>query len=88
MSCTKKVTCYRCGGEGKITIYESENNHRVAVFLNDGREYERFSKRITCPVCDGRGKIIDEDHDFDTHEAMLKDWLYVKCKKCGGVRFF
>lgn len=86
MSCTKKITCDHCNGDGKITVYERESEHRIAVYLNDGKEYERPSWRETCPKCNGRGKVIVDDHDLPSrnHDSYGTFMSPRKCRKCGN----
>ena len=63
-NCSKKEVCSNCGGSGRMDIYtESSLEHTVAVFLDDGRDYERPTKRVTCDVCHGRGKV-QAYHDY------------------------
>ena len=83
MSCTKKETCRRCNGNGRITVCsESKQEHKVGVYLRGG-EYERTTERITCPTCDGQGKVTVEDHDWKMGGL---DCSYFICKKCGRGR--
>lgn len=67
---------------------ESAAEHTVAVWLNDGKEYERPTKRVTCSACNGSGKQIVTDME----KSRSHDYVYVghtgntehqKCKYCG-----
>ena len=83
MGCIKKLTCGKCDGEGRITVYtESEGHHKVGVWLNDGREYERPTKRVACDACHGSGKVTHEDHDY-VETGWSGGGRWYKCRKCG-----
>ncbi len=74
MICSKnRETCFLCNGEGRITVNtESMGEHKVSVFLNDGKDYAVPTKKITCYECNGKGKINGPHNYSYSHNAKRK----------------
>lgn len=83
MSCTKKVTCSICNGEGRITVYKDPNwrgMQKIAKWFGDN--YIPETEEIVCPTCKGTGYEKEEDHYWGPEQRNMSA-VWRICKKCG-----
>jgi hypothetical protein len=87
---SKKIDCWRCGGDGKIkdlitptTCWNCKETGRGKVFKyckfcgGDGKLNDNWPPPETCPKCNGLGKI-------DCGRCNGAGELVHTCIKCGG----
>jgi len=84
MSCTERVTCSNCNGEGKYTVYTEPAYYAKFEKWSGNDNYERPTKTVTCSKCNGSGKEKIECHDYvPAGWTKMGGGENFRCRRCG-----